>query len=425
MTTDELGLRYGDGEIPLDVTGLLRVKMLSPLKAEPRGSVEELLRTALATPIDSPPLREMARGTGSVTVVIPDRTRPRIAREMLPVVLAELSQAGVGAEKVTVFVACGTHSEHSREELTDVVGEEVAGQVTVRQNLARNDADFIDLGTTSRGTPALINKTVAEADLEVVIGGVAAHYFAGWSGGRKMILPGSSHIDAAWANHKMTLTADGDMNPQCHSGLMEGNPVHEDMVEAVGLLDKTFLINVVLDGWAGIANINAGHIIKSHLEAVKEARSLLEVPIKEKCSLAIVSAGGRPLDTDLIQSHKSMDHAAESIRDGGVMIALAECGNGMGSETFMQWFDMCGPEAVCTRLLDNYELNGHTALALMKKLERFRILLVSSLPKETVERTGMVPVASAGEALALAGALIGEDALTYIFPCAWGILPVT
>lgn len=425
MPEDHVKLAYGDREIALDLTGFLRVKMLSPRKAEPPGEVASMLRGALADPIESPPLREVAAATGRVTIVIPDRTRPRIARAMLPIILEELAAAGVEAEKVTVFVASGTHSEHTQQELVDVVGREVAGRVAIRQNLARNRSEFVNLGTTTRGTPALINRTVVDADLRVVIGGVAAHYFAGWGGGRKMILPGSSHIDAAWANHRMTLTDDGGMNPKCHSGVMDGNPVHEDMVEVVGFLDNLFLVNVVLDGWAGIANINAGHMIKSHLEAVREARGLLEVPVTEKCNLAIVSAGGRPLDSDLVQSHKSIDHAAESIRDGGVMIALAECAAGMGSETFMQWFDICDTKAICTKLLENYELNGHTALALMKKLERFRIVFVSSLPKETVERTGMVAVASAEEALGLAATLIGENALTYVFPCAWGILPVT
>jgi nickel-dependent lactate racemase len=424
MAKNELNLRYGDQEIPVDLTGFLRVKLLEPRRGKPTGDLASMLGDAMAKPVAASPLKQVAAGAGSVAVIIPDRTRPRFARSMLPTILDELTAAGVESDKVTIFIASGTHSEHTEQEVAEVVGEEVRRRVAIQQNLARQDSDFVDLGTTSRGTPIRINRTVVDADLKVVVGGVAAHYFAGWGGGRKMILPGSAHIDSAWANHRMTLTDDGDMNPKCHSGIMDGNPVHEDMVEVVGRLDNLFLINVVLDGWGEIADVTAGHIIESHHEAVKQARKLLEVPFSEKCGLAIVSPGGRPLDTDLVQSHKAIDHAAESVRDGGVMIVLAECDNGMGSDTFIQWFDMCDPEAICKKLLANYELNGHTALALMKKLERFRILLVSSLPKETVERTGMVPVANAKEALDLAGALIGEDVLTYVFPCAWGILPV-
>jgi nickel-dependent lactate racemase len=308
--------------------------------------------------------------------------------------------------------------------MRDLIGDDLAGKVRVEQNLSRRREHFTRLGVTRRGTPVLINKAVTDADLTIVIGTVASHYFSGWGGGRKMILPGASHVDSTWANHKLTLTRDGGMNPMCGSGILDGNPVHEDMVEAVGFLDNLFSINVVLDGWAGTAGINAGHIITSHLAAIEHARRLLEIPVAGKCSLAIVSAGGNPLDIDFIQSHKSIDHAAGCILDGGVMIAVAECTDGMASETFLPWFDTCDSTAVCKRLLEDYELNGHTALSLMKKLERFKIFLVSSIRPDIIERTGMTPVESLEEALSQAGALVGEDALTYVFPCAWGILPV-
>jgi nickel-dependent lactate racemase len=147
--------------------------------------------------------------------------------------------------------------------------------------------------------------------------------------------------------------------------------------------------------------------------------------VAEVCNLALVSAGGYPLDINLIQSHKSMDHAAGVLADDGVMIAVSECTNGMGSDTFMQWFDIRDTRVLARRLYDEYALNGHTALSIMKKLERLRIILVSSLPRETVEATGMIHAPGLQEALSLAQDLLGEVGLTYVFPCAWGILPVT
>jgi nickel-dependent lactate racemase len=421
---NDLKLRYGKGEVALDLAGYLRVKVFSPARAEGPADLETELRQALRNPIGTKPLSELAGGKTRVVISIPDRTRPRIARRLLPGVLSELTSVGIGLDKVTVFVATGTHGEHSEAELRDLVGEQLAGKVVLTQNLSRRRSDFVELGATTRGTPVFINRALVEADLNVVIGTVASHYFAGWGGGRKMILPGAAHVEAAWANHRLTLTDLGEMNPMCKSGLLKGNPVHEDMAEAAALLEDVFLINVVLDGWAEVACLKAGDLAASHLAAIGDARRLLEVRIPEACDLAIVSAGGYPLDSDFIQSHKSMDHVAGSIRPGGVMIVLAECGNGAGSETFLPWFDIGDQQAVSRKLLEQYELNGHTALSLMKKLERIRIIFVSSLERQTVGRMGMIPAADVGEAMELAKRHLGGEALVHVFPCAWGILPM-
>lgn len=421
---NDLKLRYGKGEVALDLTGHLKVKVFSPLRSEGPADLEADLREALRNPIDAEPLSDLAKGKTKVVVSIPDRTRPRIAGRLLPAVLRELASAGIDQDKVTIFVATGTHGEHTEAELADLLGEELSGKIAITQNLSRRRSDFVALGTTTRGTPVLINRTLVEADLNVVIGTVASHYFAGWGGGRKMILPGAAHVEAAWANHRLTLTDAGEMNPMCKSGLLKGNPVHEDMAEAAAFVKDVFLVNVVLDGWAEVAAINAGEPAASHLAAIEDARRLLEVRIPEASDLAVVSAGGYPLDINFIQSHKSMDHVAGSIRPGGVMIVLAECGNGAGSATFLPWFDIKDQQAVSRKLLEQYELNGHTALSLMKKLERVRIIFVSSLERRTVERMGMIPAADVGEAMALAKPHLGEEALVHIFPCAWGILPV-
>ncbi len=424
MPGEHLTLRYGKGEIPVDLKGFLRVKALSPRKSEPIADFDSRIRQALGNPVGAPPLKGAAEGAKSVVLSIPDRTRPRVAKEILPVVIDELLAAGVTYDGMSFFVATGTHGKHTEEDLTSLVGDELAGKIAIHQNIARERDAFECMGVTSRGTSVNINKHVVEADLNVVIGTVASHYFAGWGGGRKMILPGSSSLETAWSNHRLTLTGDGELNPMCRSGLLQGNPVHEDMAEAVGFLKNVFLINIILDGWATVADINAGAIIDSHLEATARARKLLEVPVGEKCDLAILSSGGYPLDIDFIQSHKSIDHAIESVRDGGVMIVLAECSSGAGSETFLPWFDLKDHRAVSARLLDQYELNGHTALSLMKKLERVRIVFVSSLEKEIVERMGMIPAENPEQALKVAGSFIGDNVLTYVFPCAWGILPV-
>jgi nickel-dependent lactate racemase len=280
------------------------------------------------------------------------------------------------------------------------------------------------VGTTRRGTPIEINRIVADADLRVVIGIVGFHYFAGMGGGRKMIVPGSCTAATVKANHALAIDDDGDIDPKCRSGVLAGNPVHEDMVEGMQMLGRIFMINAVLDGLGEVSDVVAGDAVESHLEAARRAKRLLEVPLDRRCDLAIASAGGHPLDVDLIQTHKSIDHAAASVRDGGALIAVAECPAGIGSDTFLDWFALGDAKAVCRRLKADYQLNGQTALSLLKKLERLRIILVSSLDRRQVESTGMAPAGSVGEAMILAARCVGEDPLIYVFPTAWGILPV-
>ena len=239
-----------------------------------------------------------------------------------------------------------------------------------------------------------------------------------------MLVPGAAHFETTCANHRLSIDAGGQICPECRSGLLAGNPINEDMTEAAGLIDNVFMINTVLDGWGHVAGFVSGRMRESHAAAVRLARDLLEVKVGERCDLAIASAGGHPLDLNFIQAHKSIDHAAESVRDGGVIVALAECPNGIGSSDLMEWLVLGGAEAVSGRLLRHYGIHGHTALSLLKKLERLKVVLISSLPDDTVRRMGLDPARDLEHALSIAGSYLDGGGLTYVFPCAWGILPV-
>jgi nickel-dependent lactate racemase len=421
---DSLKLNYGRGHLRLDLSGFLKVKVFC---AQEGRAIEDLragVLDAIRNPIDSPSLAEAAGSAKKVVICVPDRTRPRVAPGILPVMLDELLRAGIGLQQVSIFVASGTHGEHSQQELRDVVGEEIPAGISVHQNRCLVSEDFENLGTTSRGTPVLINRRVMEADLAILIGTVAYHYFAGWGGGRKMLIPGAAHFETACANHRLNIDKGGNLCPACRNAVLEGNPVHEDMVEAASMVRNAFMVNIILDGWARVAGITAGHVIGSHLRAVEKAKDLLEVPVGERCDLAIASAGGHPFDIDLVQAHKSIDHAAHCLKDGGVIIALAECPNGLGSDDLMTWFDLGGARAISRRLMWQYGIHGHTALSIAMKLERMRIILLSSLDSATVKRTGMIPARDMEEAVSVARSQMGGDGLTYVFPCSWGILPV-
>jgi nickel-dependent lactate racemase len=415
-------LPYGKTEIDLDLTGFLKVKTFAPPESPASGQPQAMTAESLLDPVGSPPLEALARKSRRAVIVVPDRTRPRVARDILPEVIASLRAGGLGPDAVRIFVATGTHGFHSETELRDLVGE-AGGGLEISQNRSGEMADYEDLGRTRRGTPIRVHRKVLEADLKVLIGPVAYHYFAGWGGGRKLLVPGAAHFETVCANHRLTIDSGGNIDPGCRNGVLAGNPVHEDLLEAAHTVPNVFLVNVILDGWGRRIGVVSGDLEQSHLEAIEAARPLLEVHAGERCDLAVAGAGGYPLDLNFIQAHKTLDHAAGIVRDGGVAVILAECPGGLGSTDLMSWFEMGDPEAVCKKLLSEYRIHGHTALSLMKKLERIKVILVSSLPSQAVEKLGITAARDAGEALSLARRHLREQGMTYVFPCAWGILP--
>lgn len=422
---DGIALGYGDGEVHLDLSIMPRARVFLPVRTPNTASAVELLQKSLASPVASPALQDMAAGKSSVTIAVPDKTRPPIAKDILPHLIEVLTDAGIATSGIKIFISSGIHAPHTADEIRGLVGDDVFDALEVHQNDGHRPESFVSLGTTSRGTPVEVSRVLTASDLIVLIGGLAFHYFAGFTGGRKMIIPGAASVNMVENNHRLTLMETGEMHPGCRSGSLQGNPVHEDMMEAVGFLSNpVYLINVITDGWGSTAGIISGELAESHAAGAEVVRELHECPIDECCDIAIASAGGHPLDVNIIQSHKSLEHAAASVRDGGVLIGLLACADGIGSDTFLPWFRYSGSEEVTRHLYANYQLNGHTALSFMQKRERLNMILVSDLAKETVEALGVTHAASLAEALSRAQAIAGRDARVYVFPRAWGLLPV-
>jgi nickel-dependent lactate racemase len=235
----------------------------------------------------------------------------------------------------------------------------------------------------------------------LVVGGITFHYFAGFSGGRKAILPGCASERAIQANHLLSFDAE-TMNKRAGvaSGLLEGNAVHEDMEEAVRFLPPSFLVNTVLNERKEIVAVYAGDWRAAHRKGCDEYAAAHSIAVAERRQFVIVSVGGAPSDINMIQSHKAMEHASGVLEEGGTMVVLAECSQGLGRDDFHTWFIPGGSRATAEMLLRNYKINGQTAWSLRKKTERFRILLVSSLAAEVVQSMGMEPHRSLESAMA-------------------------
>jgi len=258
-----------------------------------------------------------------------------------------------------------------------------------------------------------------ENDHVVALGAITFHYFAGFSGGRKAILPGCASARAIRANHLLSFDLERLQKREgVASGLLEGNAVHEDMDEAVSMLNPSFLVNTIINARNEISAVYAGHWREAHRRGCAEYNAAHAVPINRRRPVVIVSCGGAPRDTNMIQSHKALEHAATALEPGGTMIALAECSQGLGRTDFLDWFVPGGSPATAQKLLQGYQVNGQTAWGLRKKAETFRILMVSSFDNELVRRMGLEPHTSLESALAT---LDGQEG--YIIPNGLTTLP--
>ncbi|MFQ5799088.1 MAG: lactate racemase domain-containing protein, partial [Bacteroidota bacterium] len=273
---------------------------------------------------------------------------------------------------------------------------------------------FTPLGTTERGTPVTIHQAVTNADKVLVVSEVNHHYFAGFGGGAKTVMPGVAAYDSIVQNHRLTLTGDGDFHPLCFDGNLEGNPVYEDIVDAVQFYPPIFFVGVILNEDGDIFHAIAGDIIQAHRREALIADGYYSIPVRELADMVILSAGGYPQDVNFVQTHKSIQHAYYAVKRGGVILCVAECGEGIGSETLLDWFRFHDRKDMAKNLLNQYTLHGHTALSLQKKLDSVHVVLLSSLPSESVTRMRMVPVLTPAEAIQVAESFLAPAYTCYV-----------
>lgn len=375
---------------------------------------EEVVRS-LNNPIGSPRLKDMVKPGQKIAIITSDITRPMPSYKVIPHVLDELHEAGVKDEDVTVVFALGSHGGHTEERMRHMVGDKVFESVKCI------DSDMNDtkhLGTTSRGTPVDIFTPVAEADFKICMGNIEYHYFAGYSGGAKAIMPGVSTRNAIQNNHSAMV------QPEACAGRLEGNPVREDIEESGKILGIDFIVNVVLNEKKEIIKCFSGDSVKAHREGCKFLDSFYAIPLKEKADIVLVSAGGFPKDINMYQAQKALDNAKHAVKDGGIIIWVAECSEGLGEKHFEDWMtghkkasDMI-PHIKC-----EFILGGHKAAAIAMVLEKARIFLVSGLEPDFVRSVFLEPYSSIDEALKDALSILGKDAKVLAMPYGGSTLP--
>ena len=382
----ELGIGTRSQTIEIDDAELIEVMHANAVEAEKPG--EGLVRDALSSPVGTARLKDIVHPGQKVCLIASDCTRPCPTPELLTPVMQELHEAGIPDKDVFVAIALGSHRPQTEEELAHIMGP-WKGKLAV----VNGSTSFRHFGTTKAGTPVDIIEEVADADVRVGLGNVEYHYFAGYSGGAKAIMPGCSTFEAIQANHSLMLS------PEAHAGNME-SPVRLDLEEACRMVGLDFIVNVVLDEDRHIVYAAAGDFVAAQRDACRHLDDLYGCELHEEADIVVVSQGGSPKDLNLYQLQKALDNAKHPVRDGGTIVLVGSCQEGFGQPTFEQWMrEAATPHEVVERLKKTFVLGGHKAAAVAQIEERCDIYLVSDMPDAEVRAAFMTPFATAQEAL--------------------------
>jgi nickel-dependent lactate racemase len=416
----DVWLAYGKTDVCVRVPARNLLGTIEPAGRQAALDGKAEVERALKEPIGSKRLSEIAKPESKVAIVVDDATRKAPSEVMLLPVLAELNLAGVKDENVTVIFGCGTHRAVKPEEAAALLGEAVLKRVKTISHDCRA-ADLVHVGTTkTHGNKVYVNRVFAEADVRVLLGDVGFHYYAGYGGGRKSVLPAVSGEETIKQNHAMLLHANS------RTGNLEDNPVHRDMTEAARLAKVDFIVNVVENKKGDIVKAFAGDLEQAFLEAVKLVDEMYRVIIDRRADIIVVSAGGHPADMNLYQAYKALDNVLDAVKRGGVIILVAECPEGHGNQVFYDWMARLGDlKNVEREIKRNFVLGGHKAYYLLKALQNHQIILVSSLPDYYATSIFKLQTARAvNDALAQAFKIAGSASRVWAVPQGSYTLPV-
>ena len=382
---------YGSGtvELPLDeknVIGELHGNAVAPL-----ADIRTALWASLDAPIDSAPLCERARAGDTVALVVSDMTRFWMRQDLVVPHLVDYltERCGVREEDITIVIANGTQIGGDEQELRTLVTDAVYDRVKVKNHDCKAK-DLVYLGTTPHGTPVSIDRTAAEADLVVCLGAVTHHVMAGFGGGRKSILPGISGRETIFHNHAFSLdAAQLRSNPAIGNGVLKGNPLHEDMCEAAGLVKNLFIVNLVMNAQMQLAAILSGHYLTSWEAACRMVDRIYQVDVPEKADVIVASCGGFPKDISLYQGTKTIDNIESGLKPGGTLILIIEAREGGGPAEYFDWAKDLVAGTIERRLREHFTVAGYIFFLNCEQAQRYNILLYSSIAPEDVAPMGI------------------------------------
>lgn len=407
----EYEVKYGKRKLNFRVPDENVIATLLPKKVEPLSDFPAAVAAALQSPLGTPPLRKVVRPGDKVVIVINDITRVVNTHMFLPLLLNELNAAGVPDKDIQAVVATGCHRPQTSEEHLAILGEEGLQRIKVTDHVATDTANLVYVGETSRGNKVYINRIVAEADKVILTGEVTYHMTAGYTGGRKSVLPGVAGLDSITFNHRFML------HPSARQGILVGNPLHEDMLEAARLVKPAFTFNVILNAERKFVKVLAGEMEAVHREGVRLVDELFAVKIGREADVVIANCGGYPKDIEFYQSQKTLDNATRAVRQGGTVILLAACPEGHGSKVFYEHMKkFTTPDEVVAYAHKDFKMGEHKAFLTARLLCKADVILISEMPDSMVRELMMTPARTVDEALQMVREKYGPDYSAYVMP---------
>lgn len=356
---------------------------LAPPHALALHNEREAIQRALDCPTGSEPLSRLVKPGEKAVVIVNDITRIARSDMMLPPIVDTLNRAGVPDGDISIVFALGTHRAQTDAERRSIVGPDIARRIRMYDHDGADDANLVYVGTTSFGNRVEINRRVFEADRIILTGEIIIHQIAGYSGGRKSLVPGVAGNRTTTFNHRMIL------DPRCRPGVLAGNPAHEDLLEGCRMVGPDFLLNVVLSPGGRLLYVAAGDVERAHLDGCAAADRLLRTWVDCPYDAVIASAGGAPLDIDLRQAHKGMENACAVLRPGGMLYYYAECGDGLGSDRLQHFLETYSSDVEMEQALrEDFVVGGHKAFWLARLGRRYDVHLVTRLDPGIIARCG-------------------------------------
>ncbi len=323
-------MRYGHGTVSIEIPDKNLADVLETAPSVPLDNADKTIRDAILQPIASPPLAEVSKGRDSACIVISDITRPVPNKVILPPILETLEHSGITRDNITILIATGIHRPNEGIELEEMVGSSIMNSYRIVNHFSQKPQTHTYLGKTKKGTPVHIDNTYLAADLKIVTGLIEPHLMAGYSGGRKAICPGLASVETMKIMHGPELME----HPKSAVGILDGNPFHIEATEIALMAGVDFSLNVAIDKQRQITGVFAGDMVESHLAGAKFVEKLAKVTIPVPVDAVVVSSAGYPLDSTFYQAIKGLLTAVEIVKQGGSILLVAACSEGIGSKPF-------------------------------------------------------------------------------------------
>ncbi|AJG97982.1 hypothetical protein LF65_01370 [Clostridium beijerinckii] len=400
----EINMKYGRDKMRAFIEEKNLLEIIESNDFKKSKTEDEIIAEALYNPIDSERLKDIVHEGEKVCIIISDITRSwQKPYKFLYKIVEELNEGGVKDEDIIFLSAQGTHRKQTREEHEILLGEKLSKRFEVYDHDCFDEESMTYLGETSYGTPVMLNKKAVESDHIVITGAIVYHFLVGWSGGKKSILPGIASFKTISANHSLSLNdgfGSGTRESVCSGNIIE-NPVHDDMMQAAAMVKPAFMFNVVMGPDGNIAGAVAGDYITAHEAGRKLVDSIDGVNIRSKSDIVIASAGGAPKDINLYQSIKTLINAKEAVVEGGTIIVLAECSEGIGeikdiNDMILNFDNMLDRER---DLRENYTISKYVGYFFCETGEKYRLILVSEIDPDLLKNTKIIVVRTLEEAL--------------------------